>query len=768
MTRQEVLKSATEYFKGNELQANVWVDKYCMRDKQGDYLEATPEDMFRRLAKEFARIELKYPNPMYEEEIYELLKDFRYIIPGGSILFGVGNDNSLTSLGNCFVIGDGVDSYGSICKTDEEQVQLMKRRGGVGHDLSHLRPRGALVNNAAHTSTGAVSFMHRYSNSTREVAQGGRRGALMLTMNVEHPDIIEFIESKSDLTKLTGCNISVKVTDEFMRSVKSGAEGATRVWGKLIHQAWATAEPGILFWDTVIKNSPADRYQGFDSVSTNPCGEIPLCPYDTCRLMSVNLFSFVDKPFTKDASFNLIKFHEVVEKAQKLMDDVIDLEAEKIFKIKAKIEASDEPYETKEREIQLWGKIHHKLTAGRRTGLSAIGLADTFAALGCKYGDDKSLQWTDIIYRHFNEAAYNCSEIMGTERGVFYAEHKDNKGGVLLSDRVKNTRRNIALLTIPPSGSLAILAGITSGIEPVYQLEYTRRRKVEQSDNVAFVDKTGDKWEEYKVYHPKYEEYGKPAIYEGCTAHDLDPMRRVELQSIVQKYIDHSISSTINLPKTVTKDEISRIYMYAWELGCKGVTVYRDGCRDGVLVSNNEEKAKDFSKHDAPKRPRELKCNAHKVTVKGQEYSVIIGLYQDEPYEVFAIPYVSLLKNDKEYWVIKERSGVYFITNSLLGLRADSFRVPLTEDLTDEQKAITRLISTSLRHGAEIKFIVEQLNKTEGDLTSFNKAIARTLKKYIPDGTVIKTDANCENCGSKMVMENGCVTCVSCGFSKCN
>lgn len=770
MTRQEVIKTATEYFNGNDLQANVWVDKYCLQDSSGNYLEATPDDMFHRLAREFARVEAKYKNPMSEEEIYQLFKDFKYVIPGGSMLFGVGNNYVQTSLGNCFVIGDTTDSYGSILKIDEEQAQLMKRRGGVGHDLSHLRPAGSKVNNAANTSTGAVSFMSRYSNTTREVAQDGRRGALMLTMDVSHPDIEAFIESKSDLTKLTGCNISVKVTDAFMKALKEDKTvqlyfnitgktpylkqvPAKQIWDKLMHQAWSTAEPGVLFWDTIINNSPADKYPGFKSVSTNPCGEIPLCPYDTCRLMSINLFSFIEHPFTDKAVFDLVAFKRVVYKAQRLMDDAIDLEEEKINDILIKIQKGKEPHDTLERELVLWRKIKSKLLAGRRTGLSAIGLADALAAMNTKYGSELSLTHTDSIYSAFKEYAYESSMILAKERGAFplWSEEIDKK-----------PRRNIALLTTPPSGSLSILAGITSGIEPVYKLEYTRRRKVETSDKVAYVDKNGDKWEEYTVYHSKYEEYGKPESYHGCTAYDLDPMKRVELQSIIQKYIDHSISSTINLPKDATKEDISRIYMYAWESGCKGITVYREGCRDGVLITKPTETT-EFKQHTAPKRPKKLSCDVKYAKVKGVEYCILVGLYDGKPYEIFALDNTNFEKHTRsKYSIFKLGSGNYV----LLDENNTEQMFAITEKLTDEQTALTRLISTSLRHGADIKFVVEQLNKTEGDLTSFNKAIARVLKTYIKDGEQLK-NSKCPNCGSDMVVENGCEICKSCGSTKC-
>jgi len=757
MTREQVLRTATEYFKGNDLQANVWVDKYCLQNREGEYLEATPDDMFHRMAKEFARIEANYPNPLTEDYIYELLKDFKYVIPGGSMLYGIGNNYSYTSLGNCFVIGDTTDSYGSICKIDEEQVQLMKRRAGVGHDISHLRPSGSFVDNAANTSTGAVSFMHRYSNSTREVAQGGRRGALMLTMNVDHPDVEAFIESKSDLTKLTGCNISVKVTDAFMRSMQAGDAVATRVWGKLIHQAWKTAEPGVLFWDTIINNSPADKYEAFKSVSTNPCGEIPLCPYDTCRLMSINLFSFVIDPFTEDARFDTDKFIEVTTNAQRLMDDVIELEKNKIDLILDKLDSSNEDIDTTSREILLWSKIREKLLSGRRTGLSAIGLADCFAGLNLKYGSEKARLFADSMYGTFKEAAYSSSITMAEERGAFGAYDKN-------IDPVK--RRNISLLTVPPSGSLAILAGITSGIEPVFCLEYTRRRKVDNSDNIVYVDKNGDKWEEYTVYHPKYEEYGKPASYKGSTSHEISPRARVELQATIQKHIDHSISSTINLPSSATESDIAAIYVYAWESGCKGITVYRDGCRDGVLNTKETKKQSKFESHSAPKRPKTLPCKLAYATVRGDKFAILIGLLENKPYELFAFNVQKdnfLLNTTYKYNVVKIDSGKY----TLVSEDGEFTYGTITEKLTEDQAAITRLISTSLRHGAEIKFIVEQLNKTEGDLTSFTKAMARILKQYIPEGTEIK-GVKCDTCGNGMVMENGCAVCKSCGYTKCS
>lgn len=768
MSREEVMKTALDWFKGDDMKANIWVDKYCLQDSEGNYLEATPDDMFKRLTREFLRIERKYKNPLTKAEIHDLLDGFKYVIPGGSILYGLGNDNSHTSLGNCFVIGSTVDSYGNICKTDQEQVQLMKRRGGVGHDLSHLRARGTRVNNAANTSTGAVSFMHRYSNSTREVAQGGRRGALMLTMNVHHPDVIEFIESKSDLSKLTGCNISVKVNNAFMEAVKADdyytldfgfkAVKARSIWDKLIHQSWATAEPGVLFWDTIINNSPADRYPGFKSVSTNPCGEIPLCPYDTCRLMSLNMFSFVNNPFTELAEFDHGKFNLVTMQAQKLMDDVIDLENEKIEAILKKISDSTEPADTWETEYNLWIKVQEKLLMGRRTGLSCIGLADCLAAVNLKYGSPESLEFIDKVFAEFNNAAYASSELMANDRGAFPAWN---------SKIDPAPRRNIALLTIPPSGTISIMADVTSGIEPVYALEYKRRRKVEISDKVAFVDAQGDKWEEYKVYHPKYEEYGKPASYIGCTAPEIDPKDRVRLQATIQKHIDHSISSTINLPSTATEEQISELYMLAWELGCKGLTVYRDGCRDGVLISKDQKPAvkQAFMQHSATKRPRKLNCNLTYSNIKGEKFCMVVGLLEEKPYEIFAFNVNNetfLLDPSYKYCIVKVERGKYNLTSED---ESHTYCV-ITEKLTDEQAAITRLISTSLRHGASIKFIVEQLNKIDGDLTSFSKVLARTLKKYIKEGETMK-GLKCDVCNGELTLENGCMICKGCGSSKC-
>lgn len=799
-TKEEVYTQTLEYFEGDVFRTQIWMDKYCLKDNQGNFLELDPDDMHWRLAKEFARIEQKYPNPLSHEEIFELLANFRFILPGGSILYGAGNLYSISSLANCFVIGSNYDSYGSIFQTDQEQVQLMKRRGGVGHDLSHLRPKGSIITNAAGTSTGIVPFMNRYSNSTREVAQDGRRGALMLTLDVTHPDIESFIMAKDDLTKITGANISVKVTDEFMNKVTPFSSNTeTFIWNKLIHQAWKNAEPGILFWGkTLSEDIPSCYGEDWKPVSCNPCSEIQLCPYDSCRLLSVNLYSFVDNPFTDKAVFNYDKFKDVVYKAQRLIDDVVDLEEEKINLILNKIENDPEPKEVKTVERVLWEKIRNKLLAGRRTGLSAIGLADCLASLGITYGSNSSILLAEEIYKQFATVSYKSSIQLAVERGAFpiWAGYKERLNPFLqrIFEAIREIpakehewmcyedwqypkygRRNISCLTIPPSGTISLLAGISSGVEPVYQLYYKRRYKVVNDSSYDFIDATGDKWKEYIVWHPKFVDWYikasqcdhcpqvaiealqcknedslqrliKESPYRNSMSHDIDPIRRVKLQATIQKWIDHSISSTINLAKETTEEQVSEIYMTAWKEGCKGITIYREGSREGVLVSAKEE----FKQCNALKRPKKLKADVREVKIKGQTYSVLVGKLYDKPYEVFVLNY-SLPSIQGE--IAKEGKGKYTYGT-----------INLTENLTDEQAAITRLVSTALRHGADIKFIVEQLNKTHGDITSFSKSIARALKYYIKDE---KTNEKCPECSSDMVYEAGCKTCKQCGYSRC-
>jgi len=829
--KQEVYKATLEYFDNDELQTNVWIDKYCLKDKQGQYMELTPHDMHRRLAQEFARIERKYENPLSYEKIYSLFRNFSMVIPAGSILYGVGNRYSISSLGNCFVIGDNSDSYGGICKTDQELCQLFKRRCGVGHDVSHLRPANATVTNAAGYATGPISYMHRYSHTARETAQSGRRGAQMITMDISHPDIEEFITCKDDISQLTGANISIKITDEFMKAVEDDKNyellfffdkepdgqqkppaskfiKAKPLWNKIIHQAWKSAEPGILFWDKIKSESiPSNYGKEWEETSTNPCGEIPLCPYDSCRLMSVNLYSFVDNPFTDKATFNYKKFKEVTYKAQRLMDDVIDLEEEKVNKILEKIDNDPEPEDVKSVERNLWLQIRSKLLAGRRTGLSCIGLADCLAACNIKYGSDSSIELAEEIYKQFAISAYKSSIDMAEERGAFpiwdrnlEEQHPflDQIAGGLQENYPEylqhnpiywDGRRNISLLTIPPSGTISLLAGISSGIEPVYQLSYKRRRKLEKGNpNITFTDQNGDGWEEYTVLHPKFKEWakikweeGNPEFLQTCldshdeewiknstedspyyksTAYEIDPISRVHLQASIQRWIDHSISSTINLPEDTTRERISDIYLEAWKSGCKGITIYRDNCRTGVLVSNDNDESKTFKTHDAPKRPKELDCEVFHTSVKGNKIAVVIGLLNEHPYEIFAISEGNdLLPTKGRGKLIKTGSGQYHITTE------DESYFDIVIAMSDEEQIITRLASTALRHGTSVKFIVEQLNKTHGDLTTFGKGIGRILKKYIRNNE--KSTEECQTCGAKLVYENGCLICKSCGWSKC-
>lgn len=764
-------KELLEYFNNDKLAADVWYNKYRCEG------EVTPKDMFKRLASEINRIENKYPNPLNYDKIYNLFDKFNYIILGGSNLFGIGNNKSLSSLGNCFVISNPNDSYGSILKTDEEQVQIMKRRGGVGHDISHLRPKGTIVSNAAKTSTGAVSFMHRYSNSTNEVAQEGRRGALMLTMNVTHPDIMDFIKSKDDLTKITGANISVKVTDEFMNELFKEKPEVVEIWNSIIHQAWKSAEPGVLFWDTIIKESPADCYAdyGFKTISTNPCGELPLCPYDSCRLLSINLMGVVRNPFTKGAYLDYDTLHKVAVDAQRIADDIVDLEEEKIDAIINKIE-NDKENDSNSVELELWHKIKNKLLQGRRTGVGITSLGDTFAALGVRYASDESIQIAEKIMKTIAVGSYTSSIKLARERGCFPIWKLDSERKnpfiqrILIeigipsetySDYVKWGRRNIANLTIAPNGTLAILAQSTSGVEPVFALSYQRRRKTE----------TGS--ESYIVYHPGFERWMKyweneiancrgdgsnATPYDKSTAHEIDPVQKVKMIGAMQKWIDHSISNTTNLHKDITEEEVSSIYKKAWESGCKGVTIYRDGSRDGVLTISEQDH---FKQYHAPKRPKTLDCDLHSTKIKGNTYNVFVGILENKPYEVFAINGGNEITKGDSGKLTKVKSGEYVYNDS------KNKDLKITENLSDEQAAITRLTSTALRHGAEIKFIVEQLNKTEGDLTSFSKAMARTLKKYIKDWDAIQTNSNCPECNNVLTFEGGCYICKECGYSKC-
>lgn len=783
-----VIKESLEYFNGDHLPTNVWIDKYCLKDKDGNLLEKTPDDMHKRLASEFARIEQNYSNSISEDDIYNLLKNFKYIIPGGSILYGLGNNHSVSSLGNCFVIGNTSDSYGGIMMTDQEQVQLMKRRAGVGHDISHLRPKLSHVSNSAGSSTGAVSFMPRYSNSTREVAQDGRRGALMLSINIEHDDAEDFIESKDDLTKITGANISVKISDLFMKTVEEAKSilHVNRRWKKLIHQAHKSAEPGALFIDTIHKESPAACYgPDWIEISTNPCGEIPLCPYDSCRLLSINMTSYVVNPFTKEAYFDFILFKKHAEIAQKLMDDIIDLEDEKIDLVLKKIDLDPESEDVKTVERNLWNKIRVKLLDGRRTGLSGIGLADVLAMVGLRYDSDEAADFSEEIYKQLAISAYKSSIIMAQERGSFpiWSAIKEKSNPFIdrvvyqeLDDDTFNIyedygRRNIALLTIPPTGTLGLLAGISSGCEPVFMPIHKRRRKVNPDHpNKSFQDKNGDWWEEYDVFHNGYKQwldlqpvvlYGETfrSPYYKSSAMEIDPIKKVVMLGRIQKWIDHAISQTTNLPETATEKDVENIYLEAWKNGLKGITVYRDKCRDGVLISSSESKESKFHQHDAPKRPKKLPCDIY--CFKKQKYIVLVGKYQNIPYEIFAFNWDLKLPETSGY-IKKINSGRYDLIDD-----SGEILIPnITSSMNQLEEDKTRIISWGLRHGAGLKFAVEQMSKSKNiDITSFTSLVARVLKKYITDGEI--SSGNCEKCGCKLVYQDGCQSCPNCGNSKC-
>jgi len=827
---QKVYESSLEYFGGDELAASVFAGKYALQDEEGNYLELTPDDMHKRLAKEFARIEKKYDNPMSETEIYSLFQGFRFIVPQGSPMSGIGNNSKIQSISNCFVIEAPEDSYGGILRADQEQVQIMKRRGGVGFDVSTIRPKGMFTSNAAKTTDGIEVFLERFSNSCREVAQGGRRGALMLSISVHHPQVMDFIKIKRDLTKVTGANISVRVTDEFMNAVKHGdsyqlrwpvqsiTEGggvpeieeyvdAKEVWSELIEGAHASAEPGVLFWDTATRMTPSDAYSdvGFGSVSTNPCGEIILSPYDSCRLMLMNLTSFVDNAWTDEASFDWGKFRNYSRKAQRLMDDMIDLEIEQIDKILAKIDSDPEGDATKLPEKQLWLKIKEVAQNGRRTGLGVTGLGDTIAMLGQRYGDNDSIETVEEIYKWLSLASYEESIQLAKERGAFPIFDASKEEGHEFLDRVLSSlteevqadyrqhgRRNIANTTTAPAGSVSCLTQTTSGIEPAFMLYYKRRKKVQNGEKVMFVDDLGDEWTEFNVYHHAFKQWldsdhGTTASvddldhavafspYHGATANEIDWRAKVKLQSVAQKWICHAISNTTNLPADIDVETVKDIYMLGWELGCKGVTVYRDGSRSGVLVSTDDKKEPEntITERDAPKRPEELECDIYHTSIKGQKWVVLVGLLNGKPYEVIGgeadqIEIPTKYRHGKlQKRVFKTKNSKYDLT---VGTGDDTLHVRDVVSVFDNPNhaGYTRVISTSLRHGVPVQYLVEQMQKDkEMDMFSFSKVISRCLKNYIVDGTeVAKT---CPECGAEgsLVYQEGCVTCKSCGSGKC-
>nr|WP_222616246.1 adenosylcobalamin-dependent ribonucleoside-diphosphate reductase [Parabacteroides hominis] len=840
-TFDEAFKASLDYFTGDELAAKVWVNKYALKDAFGNIYEESPVDMHHRLASEIARVEKKYPNPLSEEELFNLFDHFRYIVPQGSPMTGIGNDFQIASLSNCFVIGlDGeADSYGAIIRIDEEQVQLMKRRGGVGHDLSHIRPKGSPVKNSALTSTGLVPFMERYSNSTREVAQDGRRGALMLSVSIKHPDSESFIDAKMTEGKVTGANVSVKIDDEFMQAVVNGTPykqqypinssepttvkeiDAAGLWKKIIHNAWKSAEPGVLFWDTILKESVPDSYAdlGFRTVSTNPCGEIPLCPYDSCRLLAINLYSYVVNPFTKDAYFDFDLFRKHVILAQRIMDDIIDLESEKIEKILEKIDADPESLEVKQSERHLWEKIQKKTLQGRRTGVGITAEGDMVAALGLRYGTEEATDFAEKVQKMLALAAYRSSVEMAKERGAFeiYDAKREEKNPFvnrlreadpeLYDDMVKYGRRNIACLTIAPTGTTSLMTQTTSGIEPVFLPVYRRRRKVNPNDaeaRVDFVDETGDAFEEYIVFHHKFvtwmlangfsaskkytqeevEELVAKSPYYKATSNDVDWLQKVRMQGRIQKWVDHSISVTINLPADVTEDLVNSLYVEAWKCGCKGCTVYRDGSRSGVLLStdNKKKKKEDCNCMEPPvivaTRPRELEADVVKFQNNREKWIAFVGLLNGRPYEIFTgladdDEGIMLPKNVSKGSIIKsyDEDGKKHYDFQFKNKRGYKMTIEGLDGKFDpEFWNYAKLISGVLRYGMPIDQVIKLVQGMELNNESINtwkNGVERALKKYLPNGMEAKGQ-KCPNCGHEtLVYQEGCLICTNCGASRC-
>ena len=815
----EAFSQCVEYFGGDDLAANVFLTKYALTDKNGNLQESTPDEMHRRLASEFARIEKNYPNPMSEDDIYTLFENFKYVVPQGSPMSGIGNPHQIQSISNCFVIESPHDSYGGILKTDQELVQIAKRRGGVGFDISSIRPKGEITGNCARTTDGIEVFMDRFSNSCREVAKGGRRGALMITISVKHPQVRDFIRIKRNLTRVTGANISVRLTDDFMHAVRNETEfqlqypvdsdtpdvtamiNAKELWHEIIESAHACAEPGLLFWDNAKTMTPSDIYEeeGFGSVSTNPCGEIILSPYDSCRLMLVNLKSFVLSPFTPDATFDFEKMSEVVQKAQRLMDDMIDLEVEQVDKILQKIDNDPEPNAVKRTERELWESIKAQAINGRRTGLGVTAVGDTVASLGIRYGSEESIRMIETIYKCLTLNAYKSSCIMAKERGSFPVYNAEKETGHPYLTRLFDAddalkemhnaegRRNIALTTTAPAGSVSVLTQTTSGIEPAFMLKYMRRKKIntdaEPNARVDFVDDIGDAWQEYPVYHHSFREWmtasgledEKMSPYWKATANEIVWTQKVKMQAAAQKWICHAISNTTNLPEDTSVETVKDVYMTGWQLGCKGVTVYRDGCRTGVLVSETPSNIDDFEERSSPKRPEELECDVHIATIKGERWTILVGVMNGRPYEVMGglSHYVEIPRKYKTGKISKKpRKTTASIYDLTVGEDDDMMVVKDIVKVFDNPNyaGYTRTISLALRHGAPIQYLVEQLQKDkDADLFSFSKVIARCLKKYIADGTKSGSKV-CDSCDTEgsLVYQEGCVTCANCGHSKCS
>ncbi|HKI89318.1 MAG TPA: adenosylcobalamin-dependent ribonucleoside-diphosphate reductase [Draconibacterium sp.] len=833
-SQEEAVKASLEYFNGDDLAARVWVNKYALKDSFGNIFELTPDDMHKRLSKEIARIEKQYPNPLTEEEIYKVLKGFKYIVPQGGPMTGIGNNFQVASLSNCFVVGnDGnSDSYGGIMKIDQEQVQLMKRRGGVGHDLSHIRPKGSPVKNSALTSTGIVPFMERYSNSTREVAQDGRRGALMLSVSVKHPDSESFIDAKLEQGKVTGANISVKIQDDFMQAVEANKPylqkypinaakpvykkeiDASKLWDKIVKNAWKSAEPGILFWDTIINESIPDCYAdlGFRTVSTNPCGEIPLCPYDSCRLLAINLYSYVENPFTQKAKFNFNLFKEHVHYAQRIMDDIIDLELEKIDAILEKVNSDPEGEDIKYTERNLWENIKRKANEGRRTGIGITAEGDMLAALGLRYGSENAIDFSEEIHKTITLEAYRSSINLAKDRGAFTIYDTEREKNNPLINRIKKEdpdlyenmaeygRRNIALLTIAPTGTTSLMTQTTSGIEPVFMPVYKRRRKVNPNDKdvrVDFVDEVGDHWEEFIVFHHKFktwmqvsgydmnreyseeelDEMVKRSPYYKATSNDVDWLAKVRMQGRVQKWVDHSISVTINLPADASQELVGDLYIQAWKNGCKGVTVYRDGSRSGVLISN-DGKEKKKSGSFPTKRPEKLDADVVRFQNNKEKWVAFIGLMDGKPYEIFTglsddEDGILLPRSITKGYIIKSWENDENSRYDFQYINKRGYKTTI-EGLSHKFNPVfwnyAKLISGTLRHGMPIHKVVELVTSLQLDnetINSWKAGVARALKKYIPDGTLAE-DAKCGECGSdEVVYQEGCLTCLSCGSSKC-
>ncbi|MBP3566198.1 MAG: adenosylcobalamin-dependent ribonucleoside-diphosphate reductase [Paraprevotella sp.] len=836
---EEAFDASLKYFKGDELAARVWVNKYSMKDSFGNIYEQSPEDMHWRIANEIARIENKYENPLKSEEIFELLDHFKYIIPAGSPMTGIGNNHQVASLSNCFVIGlDGeADSYGGVIRIDEEQVQLMKRRGGVGHDLSHIRPKGSPVKNSALTSTGLVPFMERYSNSTREVAQDGRRGALMLSVSIKHPDAESFIDAKMTEGKVTGANVSVKIDDAFMKAATEGTPykqqypvnsdnpivsndiDAQALWKKIVHNAWKSAEPGVLFWDTILRESVPDCYAdlGYRTVSTNPCGEIPLCPYDSCRLLAINLYAYVVNPFTPEAYFDFDLFKKHVRLAQRLMDDIIDLELEKIEMIMKKIESDPESDEVKGTERHLWEKIYKKSGQGRRTGVGITAEGDMLAALGLRYGTQEATDFSVEVHKTVALQAYGSSVQMAKERGsfeVFDAEREKNNPFIsrlreadpeLYENMVKYGRRNIACLTIAPTGTTSLMTQTTSGIEPVFLPVYKRRRKVNPNDpevRVDFIDETGDAFEEYIVYHHKFltwmeangydtnknytqeeiDELVAKSPYYKATANDVDWLMKVKMQGAIQKWVDHSISVTVNLPNDVDEELVNRLYVEAWRSGCKGCTIYRDGSRSGVMISVKNEKKEAEVPCKRPevteKRPQILDCDVVRFQNNKEKWVAFVGLLDGYPYEIFT----GIQDDDEGIMLPKSVMKGRIIKNiDEEGNKRYDFQFEnkkgykttvegLSEKFNKEYWNYAKLISGVLRYRMPLDHVIKLVGSLQLESESINtwkNGVERALKKYISDGTEAK-GIKCPNCGHEtLVYQEGCLICKHCGASRC-